>query len=74
MYFFLRIYSPINKKSILYLRKHNIASFGEFTIGWPLILNEVLRITGIFEKLKKQISREKRIHRKRRKIYDFLYF
>jgi hypothetical protein len=38
----------MNKKSMLYFKKHNIASFGEFTIGWPLTLKEVFNTTGIF--------------------------
>ena len=40
---------PIDKLSISVFRKHSIASFGEFTIGIPLTLNEVLRSKGTFD-------------------------
>ena len=32
----------------MYLRKQSRASFGELTIGWPLILKEVFNRTGTF--------------------------
>ena len=40
---------PIDKLSISVLRKQSIASLGEFTIGIPLTLNEVLRSNGTFD-------------------------
>ena len=53
-YFFSIKKSPITKQSIFVFRKHLIASLGELTIGWPLILKDVFKITGQLVRLSKQ--------------------